>query len=377
MTHVLLARELLFAVCVSAFVLANLARSWRAEVVLPDVDASAWHRHFLNVAFALGYVTVMVVLSAGFPELNDGQSERQRQLHLLISRGGTCILVALMVEWARQGITAAAMLPIEPRHTGGRGTRTLAVSAAMLRGELPLQPSLGIRLSCALHTAAHELIFIAVSLLCLQPTAWMRRRFRVWAAIRAGALALGLNDAALLACIVVYLRCLAANVGTSAGHEGEARVRLLFERLAVLMPAQLVVASFTAKRRHRLASFARRHWPWNRKYSGATSVAATAAEPRSAPVCHMTSAAADLADAEAAASSAEVDVAACAADGAEPDELQDDHDRRCVVCLDAPPTHTLAPCGHQCACAECAAILTECPLCRRPVVAVVAQVFQL
>jgi hypothetical protein len=52
----------------------------------------------------------------------------------------------------------------------------------------------------------------------------------------------------------------------------------------------------------------------------------------------------------------------------------------CVMCLDGAPTHILAPCGHQCICAECVASIklhTDiCPLCRRVVDSVVAKVFR-
>merc|ERR1711998_48529 len=42
---------------------------------------------------------------------------------------------------------------------------------------------------------------------------------------------------------------------------------------------------------------------------------------------------------------------------------------RCVVCLDAAPTHVVIPCGHQCICEDCAIALAhawqgQCPLCR-------------
>jgi serine/threonine protein kinase len=36
----------------------------------------------------------------------------------------------------------------------------------------------------------------------------------------------------------------------------------------------------------------------------------------------------------------------------------------CVVCLSAEPVMALMPCGHRCACAECASLLSLCPICR-------------
>jgi len=39
----------------------------------------------------------------------------------------------------------------------------------------------------------------------------------------------------------------------------------------------------------------------------------------------------------------------------------------CVVCLSGEPVMALMPCGHRCACAECAPMLETCPLCRTAV----------
>ena len=39
----------------------------------------------------------------------------------------------------------------------------------------------------------------------------------------------------------------------------------------------------------------------------------------------------------------------------------------CVVCLTAEPVMALMPCGHRCACADCAPSLRMCPICRCPV----------
>jgi len=39
----------------------------------------------------------------------------------------------------------------------------------------------------------------------------------------------------------------------------------------------------------------------------------------------------------------------------------------CVVCLTAEPVMALMPCGHRCACADCAPALRMCPICRCPV----------
>jgi hypothetical protein len=40
----------------------------------------------------------------------------------------------------------------------------------------------------------------------------------------------------------------------------------------------------------------------------------------------------------------------------------------CVVCVDAPRSIALAPCGHVCSCEDCAGDLQECPLCRQAIV---------
>jgi len=37
---------------------------------------------------------------------------------------------------------------------------------------------------------------------------------------------------------------------------------------------------------------------------------------------------------------------------------------QCVVCLDAPASHALLPCGHRCVCAGCAETMSTCPICR-------------
>ena len=36
----------------------------------------------------------------------------------------------------------------------------------------------------------------------------------------------------------------------------------------------------------------------------------------------------------------------------------------CVVCMNAPASHALAPCGHQCVCEACINVGEECPMCR-------------
>eukprot|EP01083_Nonionella_stella_P235813 828819_1 len=39
----------------------------------------------------------------------------------------------------------------------------------------------------------------------------------------------------------------------------------------------------------------------------------------------------------------------------------------CCICLDAPKTHALIPCGHKCSCKDCSKYLKKCPICRRRV----------
>merc|ERR1711865_1075874 len=38
----------------------------------------------------------------------------------------------------------------------------------------------------------------------------------------------------------------------------------------------------------------------------------------------------------------------------------------CIVCFVNPKSHIAIPCGHQCACGDCAALMIECPVCRSP-----------
>ncbi len=42
-------------------------------------------------------------------------------------------------------------------------------------------------------------------------------------------------------------------------------------------------------------------------------------------------------------------------------------EKLCSICLYAPKTHVLIPCGHLCVCAEDAEGLPHCPLCRSAV----------
>lgn len=39
-------------------------------------------------------------------------------------------------------------------------------------------------------------------------------------------------------------------------------------------------------------------------------------------------------------------------------------DTTCAICMDAAPAAAFKPCGHKCCCAECAAKVTACPICR-------------
>ena len=45
----------------------------------------------------------------------------------------------------------------------------------------------------------------------------------------------------------------------------------------------------------------------------------------------------------------------------------DDDEHLCAICIDAPRTHVLVPCGHKCVCGDCAALSVQrgaCPICR-------------
>ena len=50
--------------------------------------------------------------------------------------------------------------------------------------------------------------------------------------------------------------------------------------------------------------------------------------------------------------------------------LEEERDKLCVICLSAPLSHVIVPCGHLCLCKECAqseSPLTRCPICRSPI----------
>ena len=55
--------------------------------------------------------------------------------------------------------------------------------------------------------------------------------------------------------------------------------------------------------------------------------------------------------------------------GASRDPVHDPDREACVVCLDEPKSHILAPCGHQCVCGPCSERLVQghCPVCRAAV----------
>ena len=38
----------------------------------------------------------------------------------------------------------------------------------------------------------------------------------------------------------------------------------------------------------------------------------------------------------------------------------------CIVCFTNPKSHVAVPCGHQCACGACSALMQDCPVCRSP-----------
>ena len=46
----------------------------------------------------------------------------------------------------------------------------------------------------------------------------------------------------------------------------------------------------------------------------------------------------------------------------------DDDEGLCIICFEAPSSHILIPCGHQCVCQSCMdKVLNECPICRAAV----------
>lgn len=94
--------------------------------------------------------------------------------------------------------------------------------------------------------------------------------------------------------------------------------------------------------------------------SDACTAGARAAAAATAPVAEAT--AVDGGDPVA---STGIEAAASAMLYAAPDG--DDDSTQCVVCLDAPRTRALVPCGHCCACEACHTTIRACPLCRTPV----------
>ena len=55
-----------------------------------------------------------------------------------------------------------------------------------------------------------------------------------------------------------------------------------------------------------------------------------------------------------------------------PPAAPQDEETLCVLCMDAPKDHMIAPCGHQCVCEACAEKLKKarhalCPFCRTPI----------
>ena len=61
-------------------------------------------------------------------------------------------------------------------------------------------------------------------------------------------------------------------------------------------------------------------------------------------------------------------------DCADADSTRGRRARECIVCMDGTRTHAFMPCGHWCACGQCAAVLhaagTGCPMCRRGIASV-------
>ena len=108
--------------------------------------------------------------------------------------------------------------------------------------------------------------------------------------------------------------------------------------------------------------------------SQAAAANEAAAERVAAPTAPATAAAAKAATAEASVPVVtELSAAASssAADGKDQpkEEVEEDDDQLCIVCLEALRTHVLVPCGHQCVCEGCSSTLVRtgtCPLCREP-----------
>lgn len=56
----------------------------------------------------------------------------------------------------------------------------------------------------------------------------------------------------------------------------------------------------------------------------------------------------------------------------------EDDEMMCIVCLAAPRSHILAPCGHKCVCSGCAPHFDSkpCPVCREMVMCIIGKVYE-
>ena len=97
----------------------------------------------------------------------------------------------------------------------------------------------------------------------LQPTPRMRAAFPSWAVLRTGAACHAINDFALGACALAYLRAL-AKVEPAAAAPADAApdpmdtselaaVASLLSRMALMVPAHCLVCAYTRARRERAA----------------------------------------------------------------------------------------------------------------------------
>jgi len=273
----------------------------------------------------LGPVLATVVAAAVSPCVDDdGAAQLQQQPRALLCVRATALLYVPFVHGVYHNMLLAPLQRLD-----GLG---------LLLGHTPLTLSSCIRCVISAHTALWLLLTLPIVLAGIYVSEPLRARFPPWTLYRTAVIAIGLNDLALLLCLVVYLRVTDAGGADPLSAHASMQLRTLFERTSVATVSLLSTAVIaSAKYRRILSSWLTAH-PWQLVQIAKESVVA-AVNPggREAP------------------------------------------DRECVICLDGKATHILAPCGHMCVCAECAARLVDdtadCPICRARVVTVVAHVW--
>jgi len=274
----------------------------------------------------LGLMLATLVLAAASPCVDDdGAAQLQQQPHALLCARAAALLYLPYVHGVYHHTTLLAPL----QRLDGLG---------LLLGHTPLRLSSCIRCVISAHTAIWLLLTLPIVLAGVYLSKPLRARFPPWRLYGAAVLALGLNDLALLFCLVAYRRVTDAGGVDPLSAHASMQLRTLSERTLVTTASLLSTAAIASLDSRRILSSWLTRQPWQLVQIARESVvAAVNPSGREAP------------------------------------------DRECVVCLDGNATHILAPCGHMCVCDECAARIVDdkadCPICRAHVVTVVAHVW--